>query len=51
MLEQKVKIIPRAVLFGNPEKSDPKISPDGKLYRFYQNDFMIRFRGWFYDRF
>lgn len=31
MLEQKVKIIPRAVLFGNPEKSDPKISPDGNL--------------------
>ncbi len=31
MLEQKVKIIPRAVLFGNPEKSEPKISPDGNL--------------------
>lgn len=31
MLEQKVKIIPRAVLFGDPEKSDPQISPDGKF--------------------
>jgi dipeptidyl aminopeptidase/acylaminoacyl peptidase len=24
-------LIPRAVLFGNPEKTDPSISPDGKL--------------------
>lgn len=31
MLEQEVKIIPRAVLFGDPEKSNPKISPDGKF--------------------
>ena len=27
----KPKLIPREVLFGNPVKSSPKISPDGKM--------------------
>ncbi len=27
--KKEVKLIPRQVIFGNPEKSDPQISPDG----------------------
>jgi len=27
---EAVPLIPREVLFGNPEKTEPKISPDGK---------------------
>ncbi len=28
--EQKIKLIPRKVIFGNPVKANPRISPDGK---------------------
>ena len=28
---QEVKLIPREVVFGNPEKADPQISPDGAM--------------------
>ncbi len=29
-MKDTIKLIPREVLFGNPEKTSPKISPDGK---------------------
>lgn len=31
-------LIPRAILFGNPEKSSPQISPDGKLLAYIAPD-------------
>ncbi len=38
----EIEIIPREVLFGNPEKASPQISPDGKMmaYRAPVNDVM-----------
>ena len=30
-------IIPQSVLFGNPDKAEPKISPDGKKYAYLAN--------------
>jgi len=29
ILSPETKLIPREILFGNPEKASPKISPDG----------------------
>jgi hypothetical protein len=31
-------LIPRDVLFGNPQRSDPKISPDGKHLAWLESD-------------
>ena len=37
-----VELIPRAVLFGNPERTSPHISPDGKYVAFsYLGDIWI----------
>jgi dipeptidyl aminopeptidase/acylaminoacyl peptidase len=32
--EQKHRLIPRRVLFGNPEKTSPRISPNGRYFSF-----------------
>jgi hypothetical protein len=34
----EVALIPRAVLFGNPERSSPQISPDGTMLAYLAPD-------------
>lgn len=41
-LAQEPKLIPREVLFGNPEKASPKISPDGKMLAYLAPDQGVR---------
>lgn len=36
-------IIPQSVLFGNPEKSEPKISPDGTRYAYLSSSDKVCF--------
>jgi len=37
-LAQQNRLIPRALLFGNPAKSDPQVSPDGKYLSYLAPD-------------
>ena len=30
-------VIPQSVLFGNPDKAEPKLSPDGRTYAYLAN--------------
>lgn len=30
-------VIPQSVLFGNPDKAEPKLSPDGRKYAYLAN--------------
>ena len=37
-LAQQNRLIPRALLFGNPAKSDPQVSPDGRYLSYLAPD-------------
>ena len=34
----QIELIPRSVLFGNPERTDPEISPDGTMLAYLAPD-------------
>ena len=37
-----MQVIPQSVLFGNPDKAEPKLSPDGSKYAYLANSEKVK---------